>query len=60
LKWYTNYGADQAEHAVEWIRQLEQQMDDFVNVQMEMQALIDSQTSMVHDIFGHFRINPDA
>jgi hypothetical protein len=35
-------------------------MDDFAIVQMEMQASIDSQTSMMHDIFGHFGINPDA
>jgi hypothetical protein len=35
-------------------------MDDFAHVQMEMQASIDSQTSMMHDLFGHFRINPDA
>jgi hypothetical protein len=26
----------------------------------EMQASIDSQTSMMHDLFSHFRINPDA
>jgi hypothetical protein len=35
-------------------------MDDFATVQIEMQASIDSQTSMMHDLFGHFRINPDA
>jgi hypothetical protein len=32
-------------------------MDDFAHVQTEMQASIDSQTSMMHDLFGHFRIN---
>jgi hypothetical protein len=32
-------------------------MDDFTNMQMEMQASIDSQTSMMHDLFGYFRIN---
>jgi hypothetical protein len=37
-----------------------QQMDDFAYVQTEMQAFIDSQTSMMHDLFGHFEINPDA
>jgi hypothetical protein len=35
-------------------------MDDFEHVQTEMEATIDSQTSMMHDLFGHFRINPDA
>jgi hypothetical protein len=35
-------------------------MDDFAHVKMELQASIDSQTNMMHDLFGHFRINPDA
>jgi hypothetical protein len=35
-------------------------MDDFAHVQMELQASIDSHTSMMHDLFGHFGINPDA
>jgi hypothetical protein len=35
-------------------------MDDFAHVQTEMQANIDSQISMMHDLFGHFEINPDA
>jgi hypothetical protein len=35
-------------------------MDDFETVQMEMQASIDSQTSMMHNLFSHFGINPDA
>jgi hypothetical protein len=35
-------------------------MDDFAHLQTEMQASIDSQTSMIHDLFGHFGINPDA
>jgi hypothetical protein len=34
-------------------------MDDFAHVQTEMQASIISQTSMMHDLFGHFGINPD-
>jgi hypothetical protein len=46
--------------AVEGIGRLKQQMDDFAHVQTEMQASIDSQTSMIHDLFGHFGINPDA
>jgi hypothetical protein len=45
---------------VEGIGQLKHQMDDFAHMQMEMQASIDSQTSMMHDLFDHFRINPDA
>jgi hypothetical protein len=35
-------------------------MDDFAHVQMDMQASIVSHTSMMHDLFDHFRINPDA
>jgi hypothetical protein len=35
-------------------------MDDFATVQMEMQASIDSQTSMMHNLFSYFWINPDA
>jgi hypothetical protein len=60
LEQYVSYGVDQAEHAVERIRRLEHQMDDFAHVQMEMQASIDSWTSMMHDLFGHFGINLDA
>jgi hypothetical protein len=29
-------------------------------VQMEMQASIHSQSSMMHDLFGHFGTNSDA
>jgi hypothetical protein len=35
-------------------------MVDFAHVQMEMQASIDSQTDMVHDLFGHFGIKSDV
>jgi hypothetical protein len=35
-------------------------MDDFAHVQTEMQASIDSQISMMHDLSGHFGINPAA
>jgi hypothetical protein len=45
---------------VEGIGRLELCMDDFAHVQMEMQASIDSQTSMMHDLFDHFGINSDA
>jgi hypothetical protein len=48
------------ENSTEGIGQLERLMDDFATVQTEMQASIDSQTSMMHDLFRHFRINPDA
>jgi hypothetical protein len=60
LERYVSYGVDQTKHTVEGIRQLKRQMDDFAHMQMEMQASIDSQASMMHDLFGHFRINPDA
>jgi hypothetical protein len=35
-------------------------MDDFAHVQTEMQDSIDSHTSMMHDLFSHFGINPDS
>jgi hypothetical protein len=35
-------------------------MDDFATMQTKMQASLDSQTSMMHDLFDHFGINPDA
>jgi hypothetical protein len=35
-------------------------MDDFATMQMEMQAFIDSYTSRMYDLFGHFGIDPDA
>jgi hypothetical protein len=35
-------------------------MDDFAHIQTGMQASIDSQTGMMHDLFGHIGINPDA
>jgi hypothetical protein len=60
LDWYVSYGVDQAERAVEGIGRLKRLMDDFAHVEIEMQASIDSQTSMIHDLFGHFGINPDA
>jgi hypothetical protein len=60
LEWYVSYGVYQAERAVEGIGRLERWMDDFADMQTEMQASINSQTSMMHDLFNHFRINPDA
>jgi hypothetical protein len=59
LEWYVSYGADQSERTVEGIGRLERLMDDFTHVQTEMQTSIDSQISMM-DLFGHFRINPNA
>jgi hypothetical protein len=50
LEWYVSYGVDQAEHAVEGIGRLERWMDDFAHMQMEMQASIDSQTSILNDV----------
>jgi hypothetical protein len=35
-------------------------MDDFTAVETDMQEFINSQTSMMHDLFDHFGINPDA
>jgi hypothetical protein len=60
LERYVSYGVDQAERAMEGIGWLEHRMDDFAHVQIEMQASINSQTSTMHDLFGHFGINPDA
>jgi hypothetical protein len=48
------------ENSTDGIGRLERRMDDFTTVQMEMQASIKSQTSMMHDLFDHFEINPDA
>jgi hypothetical protein len=60
LERYVSYGVDQAERAVEGIGWLKHRMDDLAHVQTEMQASIDSQTSMMHDLSGHFGINPAA
>jgi hypothetical protein len=35
-------------------------MDDSATVQLEMQASIDTHTNMMHGVFGHFGINPNA
>jgi hypothetical protein len=42
------------ENSTEGIGRLERWMDDFTTVQTEMQASIDSQTNMMHDLFGDF------
>jgi hypothetical protein len=60
LQQYISYGVDQAECVVEGIGWLKWQMDDFAHVQSEMQASINSQISMMDDLFDHFGINSDA
>jgi hypothetical protein len=60
LEQYVSYGVDQAERAVEGIGQLGRWMDDFVHVQMVMQDSINSHTSMMDGLFGHFGVNRDA
>jgi hypothetical protein len=60
LERYISYGVDQAERAVEGVGRLEHQMDDFPHVQSKMEATINTQTSMMHDLFDQFGINPDA
>jgi hypothetical protein len=60
LERYTSYEVYQAGRAVEGSRRLERWIYDFAHVQTKMQATIDSQTSKMLDIFGHFGINPDA
>jgi hypothetical protein len=56
----SSFGLLVGENSTEGVRRLERRMDDFATVQTEMQAFINSQTSMMHDLFGHFGINPDA
>jgi hypothetical protein len=60
LERYVIYGVDHAERVVEGIGQLERWMDDFAHMQTVMQASINSQNNMMHNLFGHFEINPDA
>jgi hypothetical protein len=51
IGWGKLYGGDWTTRAMDgWLS----------TVQTEMQASINSQTSMMHDLFGHFGINPDA
>jgi hypothetical protein len=60
LERYVSYRVDQAERTVEGIGRLERRMDDFAHMQTEMEASIDSHNNMMHDLFGHFRINPNT
>jgi hypothetical protein len=48
------------ENSTDGIRWLGRWVDDFATVQTEVQASIDSQTSMMHDLFSHLGINLDA
>jgi hypothetical protein len=64
LQWMKSFPSSSGllvgENSTDGIGRLERQMDDFATIQMKMQAFIDSQTSMMHDLFGHFGINPNA
>jgi hypothetical protein len=60
LERYLSYGVDQAQHAVEGIGWVEHKLDEFKHMQMKMHTSIDSQTSMLHIIFDHFGIDPNA
>jgi hypothetical protein len=60
ILWTIGWENSTTSRAVEGIGWLERWMDDFAHVQMKMQASINSQTSMMYDLFGHLRINPDA
>jgi hypothetical protein len=51
----SSFGLLVGENSTEGIAQLERWMDNFATVQTEMQASLDSQTGMTHDLFGHFR-----
>jgi hypothetical protein len=48
------------QHAVGGIGRVEHRLDEFEHMQKEMHASIDSQTSMLHNIFDHFGIDPNA
>jgi hypothetical protein len=39
---------------------IDNRMDEFERVQTEIYVSIDSQTSMLHSLFDHFGIDPDA
>jgi hypothetical protein len=64
LEWMKSFSSSSellvGENSTEGIGWPEWWMDDFATVQTEMEASIDSHTSIMHDIFDHFGINPDA
>jgi hypothetical protein len=60
LERYISYGVHQAERAVKGIGRIESRMDEFKPVQTDIHAPIDSQTGMLHSLFDHFGIDPDA
>jgi hypothetical protein len=45
---------------VEGIGRIESRMDEFECVQTEIHTSIDSQTGILHSLFHHFGIDPDA
>jgi hypothetical protein len=51
---------DQEEHAVEGIGQIESRIDEFERVLMEIHTSIYTQADMLHNLFYHFGIDPDA
>jgi hypothetical protein len=57
---YISYGVDQAEPVVEGIGWSKSGMDEFENVQTDIHMSIDSQSSMLHNLFDHFGIDPNA
>jgi hypothetical protein len=56
----SSFGLLVGENSTEGIRWHKRWMDDFTTVQTEMHASIDSHTNMMHELFGHFGINPNA
>jgi hypothetical protein len=60
LERYISYGVDQAECAVEGIREIKSRIDEFGRMLMEIYVPIDSQTGMLHNLFDQFGIDPDA
>jgi hypothetical protein len=46
IGWGKLYGGD---------RMIRAMMDDFVTMQTKLQASLDSQTSIMNDLFGHFK-----
>jgi hypothetical protein len=45
---------------MEGIGQIESRMDEFKRVQTEIHASIYSQTDMLHSLFDHFGLDPNA
>jgi hypothetical protein len=60
LESYINSRVDQAECTVEGIGRIKSRMDEFKHMQPEIPMPINSQTGMLHNLFDHFSIDPDA